>query len=143
VGKLNALDVTRAKPGMHGDGDGLWLFVTKRKDDTLSRRWVFRYRRHDRYSEVPIGPFPAVSLAAARVAANKHRAELSTNVDPAQQRRDAIEAKKAELAAAKTAMSTKPYTFRRAVGEYVDQFGKEKWRSTCAAKAFVANLDNH
>ena len=37
--------VTRAGVGMHGDGDGLWLFVTKRKDDTLMRRWVFRYRR--------------------------------------------------------------------------------------------------
>ena len=63
--------------------------------------------------------------------------------DPAQQARDAIDAKKAELDGCEDRQHTKPLTFKRVVREYVDEFGKDKWRSARAAKAFVTNLDNH
>jgi hypothetical protein len=31
------------KPGMKGDGGGLWLIVTARKDGGLSKRFAFRW----------------------------------------------------------------------------------------------------
>lgn len=142
-GNLTSLSVERAGVGMHGDGNCLWLIVTQLKDGSLSKRWLMRYRMLSAYREIPLGAYPAVSLATARVVTNQHHATIAAGGDPAQLRREAREAKKAVLVAAKTAINTKPLTFKRVVREYVDQFGKDKWRSARAAKAFINNLDNH
>jgi integrase len=138
-GKLTALGVAKAGVGMHGDGDGLWLFVTKRKDGSLSKRFVFRYRQHGKYGEVPIGPFPAVGLAEARDRANSLRGDLARGVDPATTRREAMAAKKVEAIAAKVA-ALPPYTFKVAMNEYIEAMGKTKWRSAQAARQYAANL---
>ncbi len=43
-GKLTAKGIAAIKePGRYGDGDGLWLVVSK----TGARRWAFRFRRPD------------------------------------------------------------------------------------------------
>jgi hypothetical protein len=38
--KLTATTVKNAKPGMHGDGTGLWLQV----GDSDKKSWIFHYR---------------------------------------------------------------------------------------------------
>ena len=60
--KLTAVKVRNLGPGMHGDGDGLWLHVV-----TAERRnWLYRYQRHGKARAMGLGGFPAVSLADAR-----------------------------------------------------------------------------
>lgn len=41
MGGLTARKVETVKRGKHGDGGGLYLFVT----DNGAKRWVFRYKR--------------------------------------------------------------------------------------------------
>jgi hypothetical protein len=136
-GKLTALAVVKAGVGMRGDGDGLWLLVNANKDGSTSKRWVFRYRRFGKYNEIPLGPFPAVGLAEARLKRDRHKADLAANIDPAQQRR-------ASIAAAKGAKrpSAPPLTFTAAVQQYVNVKAKT-WRSLKGTRAFMANLKNH
>ena len=56
--KLTAVKVRNLGPGLHGDGDGLWLRVV-----TAERRnWLYRYQRHGKARAMGLGGFPAVSL---------------------------------------------------------------------------------
>jgi integrase len=136
--KLSALKVAKAGAGMHGDGDGLWLFVNANKDDSLSKRFVFRYRRHGKYSEIPLGPFPAVGLADARLKRDRYKADLAAGIDPAEQRRVTIAAAKAAAQGEKRP----PLTFKVAVQQYGDIKAKT-WRSLKAARAFSASMERH
>jgi hypothetical protein len=120
--KLNALAVSRAGPGLHGDGSGLWLFVSRRSDGSLSKRWAFRWRKHGRYGERSIGPYPAFSLKTAREEVRKLRADLKRGVDLAAQRQ---EEKAAALA---KAAAPKPLTFAEATEQYIAMVGAKKWR---------------
>ena len=43
MGKLTALAIARAsKPGLYGDGLGLWLQVSK-IGERITRSWIFRF----------------------------------------------------------------------------------------------------
>jgi Arm DNA-binding domain len=64
LGKLTALDVTRAKVrGYYGDGGGLYLQVSAGG----TKSWVFRYRAGGRLREMGLGPLHTISLAEARL----------------------------------------------------------------------------
>jgi hypothetical protein len=63
VGKLTALDVSRAKrPGYYGDGGGLYLLVGPRE----TKSWVFRFRKAGRLREMGLGALHTINLAEAR-----------------------------------------------------------------------------
>jgi integrase len=119
---LNALAVGRAGPGLHGDGKGLWLFVTKRSDGSLSKRWALRWRKHGVYGERSIGAYPDLALADARKLAGKLRADLERGVDLAAQRQEE------RAAALARAAAPKPLTFAEAVEQYITVVGTKKWR---------------
>ena len=55
------------RPGMHGDGNGLYLNVTK----TGSRSWVQRIVIAGRRRELGLRGYPATGLAEARAHVNK------------------------------------------------------------------------
>lgn len=73
---------TLTKPGMHADGDGLYLRVHK----SGSRNWVFVWRRADKRNEMGLGGYgqgtAPVSLALARQKADKVREQLARGEDP-------------------------------------------------------------
>jgi hypothetical protein len=80
--KLTALQVERIKtPGRYGDGAGLYLQASK-VGNTLAKSWLFRYRLANHLSkkrrplsrEMGLGPLADVSLAQARIEADKCRA---------------------------------------------------------------------
>lgn len=75
------------KPGMLGDGDGLWLRVQKpRGDRPPSKNWVFIFRRGDKRVEIGLGGYGSgtapVSLALARQKAQAIRDRLANGEDP-------------------------------------------------------------
>jgi len=80
--KLTATQVkSLTKTGKHGDGDGLYLFVSK----TGRKSWVFVYIRGGRRREMGLGPLEgvsSVSLSAAREKADEVRAILGRGGDP-------------------------------------------------------------
>lgn len=70
------------KPGMYGDGDGLWLRVHKPKGERPpSRNWVFIVRRGAKRTETGLGGYGSgtapVSLALARSKADSIRDRLA------------------------------------------------------------------
>jgi integrase len=65
-------------PGMHADGAGLYLRVTK----AGSKQWVFVFHWRGRRREMGLGGFNAVSLARAREKAAQARAQVADEIDP-------------------------------------------------------------
>ena len=65
-------------PGYHGDGGGLYLQVT----EPGSKSWIFRFSIGGKRREMGLGPYPAVSLAAARAAAAEARSAVKSGKDP-------------------------------------------------------------
>jgi integrase len=97
---------TLKRPGFYADGGNLYLDFK----DPPSKNWVLRYKRDGRARDHGLGPYPLVSLAAAReVAADKLR-QLRAGIDP-------IEARKAERQAAQIERA-KAMTFRACAEAY-------------------------
>ncbi|MEP2757495.1 MAG: integrase arm-type DNA-binding domain-containing protein [Hyphomicrobiales bacterium] len=76
-----------SKPGLHADGDGLYLAVTA----SGSKSWRFIFQWHGKRTEMGLGKLSAVSLADARDSAGQARALVAKGVNP-------IELRKAEKA---------------------------------------------
>jgi integrase len=96
IGKLTALKIEKAKrPGMYGDGGGLYLRVT----DDGAKNWVFRFMLNGRARWMGMGPLHTVNLAEARKRAADHRLRRHDGIDPIEARR--AERLQAQLVAAK------------------------------------------
>lgn len=67
-----------SRPGLHADGNGLYLAVKS----TGAKSWIFRYSINGRRRDAGLGSFPAVSLAEARKAAIAYRSSVADGVDP-------------------------------------------------------------
>jgi hypothetical protein len=63
-------------PAAKSDGGGLILRV----DRNHNKRWLFRYGRDGRDTDIPLGSWPTVSLEAARKAAQLEREKLAIGV---------------------------------------------------------------
>ncbi|MEX6507461.1 tyrosine-type recombinase/integrase [Jiella sp. M17.18] len=78
---------TLEKPGMHSDGDGLYLRVQK----SGSKNWVFVYRRGSKRTELGLGGYgrgtAPVSLKLAREKAELIRQQLANGEDPRAERK--------------------------------------------------------
>jgi integrase len=86
--KLTAIQVAKlATPGMHGDGNGLYLRITVGKSS--GKRWVLVYRRprDGKRCELGLGGTVDVTLARARQKAAEARAMIADDVDPLAEKR--------------------------------------------------------
>jgi integrase len=76
---LSPLEVKASKePGYFHDGGGLFLQVSAGG----GRSWILRYSMAGRRREMGLGPYPAVSLAAARKSAAESRSLVKARQDP-------------------------------------------------------------
>ncbi|MER2606593.1 MAG: integrase arm-type DNA-binding domain-containing protein [Siculibacillus sp.] len=128
--KLSARTVeTLTEPGRYGDGGGLYLVL----DPTGRRRWVFRYARDGKTTDMGLGASGkhAVSLAEARTAASSARALLDQGKDPRVER-------EALRAAEKASDAKEIVTFGKFADELVQQIEegfrnakhRAQWKST-------------
>src|SRR5262249_7914250 len=117
IGKLTALKVDKAKrPGMYGDGGGLYLRVT----DDGAKNWVFRFMLNGRSRWMGMGPLHTVNLAEARKRAGEHRLRRHDGIDPIEARR--VERLQARLDAAKA------ITFKQCADAYIKSH-RAGWRN--------------
>jgi Arm DNA-binding domain len=95
----------KKKPGLYGDGGGLYLQVTKGKDDELRRSWIFRYavptngpdepagspdkRKKRKERKMGLGSLDTVGLAEARDKALECRKLRDKGLDPIEEREKA------------------------------------------------------
>lgn len=112
---------TITKPGMHCDGNGLYLNVTK----TGSRSWVHRIMIDGRRRDLGLGGYPATGLAEARALALANRALVKAGRDPFAERR-----------------RTNVPTFRDAA-KRVFEANLPRWRNGKHTKSWWQTLERH
>lgn len=132
INKLSALQVNRlSKPGLYGDGAGLYLQITKGG----VKSWLFRYMRNGRARGMGLGPVHTVSLSDARIKALDVRRQLLAGIDP-------LDAKQQDQALAKVS-AVKVTTFDECSAAYIDAHSSgwknakhaDQWRNTLATYA--------
>lgn len=96
MGKLTDTGIKALKePGRFGDGDGLYLFVSKGG----SKSWVIRTQKDGRRRDIGLGGYPKTSLSNARKNAEKVREQADAGLDPVVERQRAAEVPTFEAAA--------------------------------------------
>lgn len=112
---LTNLEIRNAKPGMHADGNGLYLSVKP----SGSRSWVFRFQMDRRRQEMGLGSLSTLTAVEARAQAARLKAQIAEGVNPLKRREEEAkalaEAKKAEEQA-KLRVSA---TFKKAAELYI------------------------
>lgn len=84
MGKLTEMKVRNARPGIHGDGAGLYLRVK----DSGAKSWVLRVQFQGRREDIGLGGYPAdLSLGEAREKA-AHLRKLARQGKNAREERD-------------------------------------------------------
>jgi integrase len=128
AGRLSALKVTRlaSKPGMHSDGDGLYLQVTNG-----GASWIYRFMLNGRPREMGLGPLSLFGLQEARGKALECRRLRHEGIDPIEARRAAR--LKARLDDAKA------MTFKQC-GEAYIKAHRAGWRNAKHAAQWGATL---
>ena len=112
---------TVAKPGLYGDGGGLYLNVRT----SGSRSWIQRITIDRRRRDIGLGPYPAVSLARARLLAAANRAAVAAGRDPlAEKRRSRVP------------------TFREAALR-VHEANMPRWRNGKHVVNWIGSLEKH
>jgi integrase len=127
MGRLAAVALPKLKPGMHADGGGLYLQVTK----SGARTWIFRFMLDRRAREMGLGPLHTVTLSEAREKARECRKLRLEGIDP-------IEARSAKKAEARLAAAT-AMTFREGAEAYIAAH-KAGWKNPKHAAQWPATL---
>ncbi len=127
--KLTAAAVrAAAKPGLYGDGHGLYLQVSMFE----TKAWVFRYMINGRPRKLGLGPLHTVSLAEARAEALEARKLVRKGIDP-------IEHKKAQRAQ-KRLEAAKAISFKQSADRYVEA-NRAAWRNAKHADQWFATFN--
>lgn len=89
--QLTATSLKNAGDGRHYDGSGLIIIKTGQ-----TGKWVWRYAHLGKRRDMGLGPWPQLSLAAARAARDRWQAVLAEGRDPMTVRNQQREEEKAE-----------------------------------------------
>ncbi len=131
--KLTARQVeTITKPGLHGDGGGLYLKVTSEG----TRSWVLRYMLDGRARFMGLGPCPPISLKLARERALEERIKVKLGIDPIDARNGEREQRRTEAA--------RKVSFKKAATEFLkvhvptwkNPKHKQQWQNTLETYAY-------
>jgi integrase len=129
--RLTALKLEKTtKPGMHADGDGLYLRVTKEG----TKNWVLRYMLAGKPHWMGLGPLSLFGLHEARAKALDARRLRHDGVDPIQARKAARQ--RARLDA------TKAITFQECAQKYIEAH-KSGWKNAKHASQWPSTLKTY
>lgn len=124
---LTAKQIPALPPGVHLDGDGLYLYAGK----SGSRSWVFRFQLAGKRREMGLGSASEVSGPEAREKAAQARVMIRQGTDPLTARQQASEGEKAAAA--------KVNTFDDVAGDYISAH-RAGWRNAKHAAQWEATL---
>ena len=84
MSRLNPKQVEHlSEPGRYLDSDGLYLVIST----TGSKSWLLRFQLTGKRRDMGLGPFPTVTLKAARLAATEARSLIMQGRDPLDERK--------------------------------------------------------
>jgi integrase len=125
VAKLSPAKVRHAsKPGLYGDGAGLWLFV----GPAGAKSWLYRFMINGRARAMGLGPVHTVGLGEARARATAARLLCLDGIDPLETRK-----------AARAGRAAAGVTFGEAAAGYIAAH-RVGWRSIKHARQWEATL---
>lgn len=125
--KLTARQVEAHKePGKIGDGDGLWMVVSK----AGAKRWALFFRWHGKLKEMGLGSYPQVSLADARDLADEARKVIARGANPIEARQGVREEKRLAVQRAKTFGEYATDAVKVLTAELRSEKHKAQWAST-------------
>jgi integrase len=131
IGKLTALDVSRAKRrGYYGDGGGLYLVV----GPNGGKSWVFRFRKDGKLRDMGLGPLHTIGLADVREKARECRRLRLEGQDP-------LEIRKASRLEAKIE-AAKAMTFAGCAEAYI-KVHRAGWRNSKHAAQWPSSLASY
>lgn len=138
VEKLSSAAVKNAnKPGMYGDGGGLWLHVgpnaldENQKPTNTGKSWIFRFMLDGKAREMGLGPLHTIGLSEARDLAQACRKQVLQGIDPLEVKHEKRKARKLEAA--------KAISFKDCAGKYIAA-NRAGWRNAKHAKQWEATL---
>ncbi|MNV23577.1 Prophage CP4-57 integrase [compost metagenome] len=123
--RLTTRGLATKPPGMHADGQGLYLRV----DQTGGRSWVFIFFQHGRRREMGLGSLATVGLARAREKAGSAREVVQAGGDP-------IAIRKA------TKVPPQGQTFEQVASKLLDEL-ERGWKSPKQRPQWEASLQQH
>lgn len=137
---ITTLQLKNAKPGMHADGSGLYLYVKPGG----AKSWIFRYQIAGRRREMGLGAVANVSMIAARAEAARLRSVVAKKIDPLEERQRAEHAKRAERATQKREATLQSKTFRTVAEDYIaaheagwrNAKHRQQWENTLRTYAY-------
>jgi integrase len=131
IGKLSTTRLREAtKRGLHGDGGGLFLQISKGG----ARSWVFRFKKAGRLRVMGLGPAHTISLAEARERARQCRVARIDGKDPIEERKAARSAARLDKA--------KAVTFRECAESYIASH-RAGWRHPKSEAQWTASLGTY
>ena len=127
AGNYSAVDT-----GLFADGGGLYLQVT----ESGAKTWIFRFMLAGRRRDMGLGAVHTVSLADARVEAQRCRQLVRDGIDPIETRKAAKLAAKAEKAKAMTFKQCAEAYIRAHEAGWKNAKHAAQWTSTLTTYAF-------
>ncbi|MBE0098998.1 integrase domain-containing protein [Citrobacter freundii] len=122
-------EILKAKPRekdftLH-DGDGLFLLVKT----SGKKLWRFRYQRPGSSSRtnLSLGSYPALTLAAARQIRDQHLTTLAQGMDPQQQQEQELEQRQIELDSIFSTVAANWFQIKSR--NVTEDYAKDIWRS--------------
>ncbi len=135
---LKTLQITHAKEGLHADGDGLYLQVTKGG----GKSWLFRYQVKGRRRVMGLGSLTDVSPASARAQAEELKSLTRRGRDPLDEKRLRAERQALEEQGEAKAKIRSEATVRYVGAEYI-RAHDAGWKSLKHAKQWTSTLTKY
>jgi len=137
---ITTLQLKNAKPGMHADGNGLYLYVK----DGGAKSWIFRYQIAGRRREMGLGAVAHLSVIPARAEAARLKALVANKFDPLEEKRRVRSAAHASTALENREVALEGKTFRIVADAYIaaQEAGwrnlkhRQQWENTLKTYAF-------
>ena len=124
--------VKHAPPGMHADGDGLYLQV----GSAGARSWVYRFTLNGKTRYQGLGSADSISLKRARELAAEKRQLKAEGIDPLARKHEQQEALAKEIARAKTFEEVaKEYIAAHEAG-WSNPKHRQQWRNTLSTYVY-------
>lgn len=132
IEKLNAAAVkNETRPGLYGDGAGLYLHVGPDATEKTGKSWIYRFMLNGKAREMGLGPLLDVSLSEARQRAHAARRLRLDGIDPLAARNAKKKAEREEAA--------KAITFKACAEKYI-KANRAGWRNAKHAAQWTATL---
>jgi integrase len=135
---MSAYDVRRIKtPGMHAVGGVAGLYLCYHSPQ--GRSWILRATKVDgsgNRPELGLGPYPEVSLEAARERAQKMKEQLRQGFNPQEEQRRKIQERKAEAARRLTFREAAEQFWPVKQEEFTNEKHKAQWIGTLRDHAY-------